>query len=345
MRRGYLVELTNEDGVRGWGEALPLSSFGGESLASCEAALRLAADPLLGSSLEDEGVSSRVAAAVRGMPVALSACDAALLDLLGRATGRSVAQMLGGSEEVAALPLNALLSATSPAELEREAAAAVAAGFGTLKLKLGAQPVPADVECARAVRRAAPPPARIRFDANCAWDEISAIDALRALAELAPEWVEQPIAPGDPESFARVRAAGGVRLAADESAGSEQEIRALLERRAIDAVVLKLPTLGGPRRAHRLAGLAREAGVEVCLSSFLDSTLGIAAAAQVAACLPGPLPACGLATATLLADDLAEPWPIAHGALRIPPGAGLACELDAARIDRLVGEMLVDAAV
>ena len=251
----------------------------------------------------------------------------ARLDLIGRATQRSAATCLGSTRGVPSLPVGALLRADAPAALEAEARRAVAAGFETLKLKVAAGPLPVDLERVAAVRRAAPPPVRLRLDANAAWSERDAARAVRLFSSFELEWLEQPVSAGDPDALARLRRHAtdhGVDIAADESAGSEAAVRLLLDRGAVDAVVIKLPVLGGPWRAREVAAAAQREGLKVSVTSFLDSTLGIAAAAHVAASLPEAPAACGLATAELLAADLAPPWRVEAGALWFPeaPGPG-----------------------
>ncbi|MEE2665855.1 MAG: o-succinylbenzoate synthase [Myxococcota bacterium] len=344
-RSGWLVEIEDERGTRGFGEALPLPAFGGEGPAECAEALAAAAPLLLGDAARDGRLPAGAERATARAPVARAALETAALDGLARRRSCPLSRVLGGESEPESLPVNLLLAERTPAGLEREVAAAVAAGYQTLKLKVGAQALAADIACVGAVRRAAPQPVRIRLDANGAWSESEALPALRELSQLAVEWIEQPIAPGDPAALARLRVEGGLKIAADESASSPSAVRALLAADAIDALVIKLPTLGGPARAREVARTAQESGVRVVVSSFLDSTLGIAAAAQLAASLPQPLPACGLATAAWLADDLAEPWRLAGGRLWLPRSAGLGVDPVDERLGRLVGKTLVEAAV
>jgi o-succinylbenzoate synthase len=344
QREGWLVELEDAAGIRGFGEALPLPTFGGEARNPCGAALRAALPLLLGTDPAD-ALPPEIDAVTARAPVARAALETAVLDRSARRGERSLAQQLGARQPLAELRVNALLSATTPDGLAQQAAAAAAAGYETLKLKLGAQALDADLACAHAVRSAAPSGVALRLDANGAWSEREARAALRALAKLQPEWVEQPVAPGDPRTLARLRSDCGVAIAADEAACSPQAVRELLAADAVDALVIKLPPLGGLTCAREIALLAHERGVRVAVTSFLDSSIGIAAAAQLAASLPEPLPACGLATAPLLADDLAEPWCIERGRLQLPVrGApGLGCEPAAAALERLCGEAVVEA--
>ena len=84
--------------------------------------------------------------------------------------------------------------------------------------------------------------------------------------------------------------------------------------------------LGGVDRAREAARRARAVGVEVVVTTTIDAVVARTAAVHLAASLPD-VPACGLATAELLADDLApDPAPVENGRVRVPqnPGLGVA---------------------
>src|SRR5205814_6313995 len=90
------------------------------------------------------------------------------------------------------VPVGALLVAREPAALAREASAAAAEGFGTVKLKVAHAPLEEDFARAAVVRDAAGPGVRLRLDANGGWTEASALNALRRLTRLSVELCEQP---------------------------------------------------------------------------------------------------------------------------------------------------------
>lgn len=323
-RSGHLVELVDGEGHRGWGEALPLPAFGGESARACAATLQRGVPMLLGRSLDAPSVGERALGPLERHPVAHAAFEMARLDLLSRRQGVPPATLLGGRRPLDALPVNALLRAPTLEQLEEEAAAAVSAGFRSLKLKVAARPLEEDLERVAAVRRAAPTPVALRLDANGGWSEAEASRAIAALSAFSLEWLEQPIPPEDRAALVRLRGEGqdhGLALAADESIRSESDVAALIDAGAVDVVVIKLPVVGGPWRARAIATAAQRRGVRVAITSFIDSTLGIAAAAHVAAALPEVPAPCGLATAGLLEEDLAAPWRIGEGRLCFPVAA------------------------
>ena len=228
------------------------------------------------------------------------------------------------------MPVNATIGAVGPEVAAQKAAAAVAAGFGTIKLKATAETDPA-AEAARlaAVRAPVGPAVRLRLDANGAWSVDQAIDILRACEPYGLEYVEQPVAADDVDGLRRVRDAVPVVVAADEAATDRDAVARLLAAGAVGAIILKPMAAGGLLEGLAMARLAREAGVLTVVTSTLETGISVAAAAQLAAALPGPLPACGLATAGLLASDLlVSSLAVRSGALLLPEGLGLGVALD-----------------
>ena len=336
-REGFLLALFLDDGTVGFGEAAPLPGFGVESVASCDAALQTIAKPLLGRDPRalDERLDD-VEASAPHAPAARAAADAALHDLAARIEGRSVAAILAGARRAPRqrIPVNALLSGRTEAEVEAQAQRAVAEGFGTLKLKVGLDPE-GDLARVAAAKRACPPATRIRIDANGAWSEVEARRLLERLARFDLELVEQPVPAHDLAAFARLRRVSPAPLAADESASSEDAARRVLAGGCADVLVLKPSVLGGLRSARRIALAAEREGIDVVVTSLLDSGLGIAAAAHFAASLPGGRYAAGLATQGLLAEDLIDPIDIGDGALQLPGGPGFGVAPCRRRLERV----------
>jgi o-succinylbenzoate synthase len=327
FREGVLLSLRNADGCDGYGEATPLEAFGTESLDAARRSLEVCAALLEGAEFgEPEELLDWISNRSQPTSTARAAIDAALHDLVARDAGSSVASWLAAKEGRSARPsveVNALLASRSPRALVAEAQRAVSLGFHTLKLKVGVGSAKSDLERVAAVRSAVGPAPRIRVDANGAWSPDQARGRLEALAPLDLEFVEQPVAAGDLAGLARVRRDASVPVAADESACSEAKLRRVLDAEAADVVMLKPSVIGGISRARAAVKLARSARVEVVPTSFLDGAVAVLGALHLASSLPGHLPACGLATSSLLENDLA-PAPVPEcGRLRVPSEPGL----------------------
>jgi o-succinylbenzoate synthase len=324
-REGFLVTVGGGgDGpAAGVGEATPLPGWT-EPRDACAAAL----DDLSAAASPDALDAAATPAARHGVSLALA-------DAAARGAGERLADRLARGAGLDAapadrVPVNATVGDGSPAETVAEAERAVADGFDCLKLKVGARRVAADAERVRAVREAVGGDVALRADANGAWDRETARRALDALAPADLAYLEQPLPADDLAGLAALRNAdpgtgggGGVPIAVDESVAA-RGLDAVLDAGAADAVVLKPMALGGPDRALSAARRALAAGVEPVITTTIDAVVARTAAVHVAAAVPDVAP-CGLATASLLDDDLApDPCPVADGAVAVPAGPGLA---------------------
>jgi L-alanine-DL-glutamate epimerase-like enolase superfamily enzyme len=237
--------------------------------------------------------------------------------------------------------VNATIGFLEVSDTTAAARASVAAGFGTLKLKAGPErDTAALVERVAAVREAVGPEVRLRLDINGAWDVATARERIAAVALYRLEYVEQPVAAGDPSGLAAAHEGSPVPIAADEAVGSVAAARQLLAARAADVLVVKPVRVGGPAAAREIAELAARAGVPVVISTLFETAVGIAAALAIAAGLPAvggattPL-AHGLATADLLESDLLARAPlVVDGRMIAPEGPGLGIALDEVALRR-----------
>jgi len=330
-RASVLLELRDDDGCAGYGEAAPWPGFGTESVADAATALRALEQQLPGVTIESGGIAAAFAGLLSGRVTARAALQGALRDLDARRAGRSLAAHLAaraGSTCGAPLPrvaVNCLLAASDPDALRAEATRARAAGFRAVKVKLGGGPLATDVARLRAVREAIGASIHLRCDANGAWSVREALEALEALAPFDLEYVEQPVTARDIEGLAEVRRRSVVRVAADESVASESGMRRMLAAGAADVVVLKPATLGGAERALELAATARAAGMEVVFTHALESAVGAHHALHCAAAWGDADAIHGLETTGLFETDVAEPVDSRDGSVAVPvvPGLGV----------------------
>ena len=216
------------------------------------------------------------------------------------------------------VPVNATVPAV-PAEQVR-AVLARFPGCQTAKVKVAerGQSLADDVCRVAAVRDAMGPQARIRVDANGAWDVDQAVDALGALTAYRLEYAEQPCASVEELRELRVRLARSgvdVPVAADESIRKAEDPLLVAQREAADLIVVKVAPLGGVRRALEIVG---ECGLPAVVSSALDTSVGMAAGVALAAALPELPFACGLGTVALLEGDVsAQPLVPVRGQLPV----------------------------
>ena len=210
-------------------------------------------------------------------------------------------------------------------------------GCRTAKVKVaeGGQSLADDIARVRAVRAEMGPEGRIRIDANAGWN---VDEAERAIHELAPfdlEYAEQPCATVDELAELRERIRYlDIPIAADESVRKATDPLAVARAGAADLLIVKVQPLGGIERALRIVA---EAGLPVVVSSALDTAVGLSLGAALAAALPVLEHDCGLGTASLFADDVADARPrggVVSAARVVPePAALIRLEAPAERRD------------
>jgi L-fuconate dehydratase len=152
----------------------------------------------------------------------------------------------------------------SDEKLARLAREAVAAGFGQIKLKVGAS-VEDDVRRMKAARGAVGTGIRIAVDANQRWDVQPAIDWMRRLAPYDPYWIEEPTSPDDILGHAAVRRAlEPIKVATGEHIANRVVFKQLLQAGAVDIVQIDAARVGGVNENIAILLLAAKFGVPVC---------------------------------------------------------------------------------
>lgn len=320
-RRGWLVRV-EADGLIGYGDCAPLPAAGTESLEAAGAALARLTARLAGQDIET--LSATLDTEMADTPAAHFALESALSDLASRRAGLSLRHWLA-PEAVDRLAVNAMLGTLGalPGEtLMRNHAL----GFRVLKLKVGIATPAAELESLLALVRQSPIGADfgLRLDANGAWsfDQARWIIERLVRLRLPIESIEEPLAAPTPERLIELQALAPFAMALDESLSTQFKTLAPA-RLGVRRLVLKPAALGGLRRTLALARRAQAAGIEVVVTTLVESAAGLWPTAQLAGAVASPM-AHGLATADWLAADLGQaPRPRA-GWIELPdrPGSG-----------------------
>jgi L-alanine-DL-glutamate epimerase-like enolase superfamily enzyme len=274
-RRLVWVRVRDEDGVEGWGEAAP-QPFYGETADTVVAVLPRLAEALDEAAEGDPFALERIDTALHHALAhngsARVAVSAALHDLVGKKLGLPVWK-LWGLDPVA--PASSFTIGIDSVDVMRQKVREAAA-YSILKIKVG---TPNDFEILTMIREEAPDKT-IRVDANTGWTAKQAIAAMPILADFGVEFVEQPLPAHDLAGLKLVRENSPLPIIADESCENAADVARLAG--VVDGVNIKLAKCGSLREAVRIAHAARAHGMSVMLGCMIESTLGIAAAVQVA---------------------------------------------------------------
>ncbi len=293
VRESLWVRVRADDGMEGWGEAATTTKYYGETAATAEAVFPLLVEAAAESAgpdrLELERAEVAMMDAVGGNSAARAGFSAALHDLAGKRLGLPTWKMLGLSPRA---PASSFTISIDDIEVMRERVRE-AASYPILKIKVG---TPQDESILQMIREEAPEKV-LRVDANTGWTVSEAIRRFPMLEAFDVEFVEQPLHPDDIDGMRELRRRSRIPIAADESCRTSADIPRLAG--AVDIINIKLAKCGGLREALRMVHVARAHRLQVMLGCMIESSLGIAAAVQVA-----PLADyLDLDGAALLADD------------------------------------------
>jgi len=219
-------------------------------------------------------------------PFAKAGLEMALFDILGKSLNTPVYQLLGGAVREGQLPLRFPVMPVGPAESADAARRMVHEGFQTIKLKVGHDPLPYDIERLRLVREAVGSEVRITVDANGGWSVNEAIRAAPYLEEYGVLFVEQPVHRLDLEGLAEVRRNIRMPVMADESVFTVQDALRCIQLRAADIISVYPGKNGGLLNTLTITSLAEAAGVHCAIGSNMEWDIGSATMAHACAAIP-----------------------------------------------------------
>lgn len=328
-----LVEVQTDDGLVGIGESIATpSAMAIEAYLSVAAEICIGRSPFENTRLMGECYHALFQAlgtcsAPRFSGQVLAGLEMALWDLMGKATGRAVHELLGGAlrDDIGyfGFPQGA-----TPEDVAAEADEMSRAGHDVIYFKVGRGDA-LDLEIARQVRAVVGPEKRLRMDPNESWSPVHAARMLRKMAVFDIDMVEQPTNAETISALAQVRQTSPIAIAADQLVFTPQEAYDVCREKAADLIVLGLHETGGLARFRKVAHIAEAAGIDICIHGLYETGITTVAANQVAATLPNLDDGNQYMNHLLEWDIVKSPdLSVQAGALPVLGGPGLGIELD-----------------
>ncbi len=271
-RRTVLLEI-QADGVVGWGEGAPNPRYG-ETPELVMEKLRDALPALAACNLRDpETFLEEARHRLHPVWSALQAVDLAVHDWWAKQQSAPLHRCLSLDPD-AMHPTSWTLGIDTPQAVVEHAVEANE--FQILKLKLGSDH---DREMVSALRTVDRRP--LRVDVNEGWtDRERALREIEWLADQGVELVEQPLPAHRFKDLVWLKRRSPLPLFADESLPGDGNPEHLVE--AFDGINVKLAKCGGIQSALRLIRRAKTLNLRVMLGCMVESSCGIAGAAQIA---------------------------------------------------------------
>jgi len=273
-----VVRIDTDDGLCGWGEGCPWGSTYLPAFArGVRAGLEELAPQLIGlDPCRVEVIERRMDRALPGHPYIKSAIDLACWDLLGKATGFPVCDLLGG-REVEPIAIQSSIGTDTPEAMLADIAARREQGYRIHSAKVGSS-VAEDLARIRTLSDSCPEDESLTFDANRAWLPDQAIQVMNATAPQA--YFEQPC-----ETYEQCLAVSrrtGRAIILDESIQTFSDIVRAHRDLACEAVGLKIGRVGGLTKARRMRDFCVNTGLRMNIEDTGSGGIGDTAAVHLA---------------------------------------------------------------
>ncbi|MEE9148844.1 MAG: mandelate racemase/muconate lactonizing enzyme family protein [Candidatus Tectomicrobia bacterium] len=325
-----LVRIDTDAGISGWGEG-----FGHRIWPATRAAIDTLIGPMcmgrdataINALINDLQRNLHGVGRTGPAMYALSAIDIALWDIAGKAANLPLYRLLGGSSRQDLPAYASLLRYSEPAAVARYTEQALERGYRYIKLHQ------IDIPSVKAARDVAGPDIAITIDTNCPWTVPEAIAMARQLQAFDPMWLEEPVwPPEDHVGLARVRAQGGLEIAAGENA-TTSDFKRMFEVGAVTYAQPSITKVGGVTEMRNVMALAHAFGVQVVPHSAYFGP-GLIASIHCIAAMPKEslVERFGCDFDVNPLHDAIHPC---EGRMAVPQEPGLGVELDTKVIEQL----------
>jgi len=276
-----LFSLTLRNGAKGFGEAAIATHITGETIPATIKNLENLGPSLIGRDVRDyKTMAMGARAAMPQNKAAAAAVEMALFDAFARSRRMPLWKIFGARPVKLASDITIVIANLT----ENEGAVKVfyRHGFRSFKVKIGRD---RDLDLARvlAVKRLAPR-SKIYLDANQGYSAKQSIEFLAALkkAGVRVALIEQPVPKNDWDGLAEVTRAKLACVCADESVVTFEDCKKAIQRKAVNAVNIKLMK-SGMIEGERIARLAKKHGMKLMIGAMMETSLAATAAAHFAA--------------------------------------------------------------
>jgi len=295
-RNFTFVKIQTDSGLVGWGEA----TLGWKETAVRELVLDFGRRYVVGQNPFDiEDLWFRLYQIEHNTgPVMFSAMagiEMALWDIVGKACGQPVYNLVGGKvrSRVKAYANGWYSSIGDLSEVADKASAVVARGYKALKFdpfgpggrEISRAELCGAVQTVEAVRKAVGEETDILLEFHGRFSPIMALEAIRAMVPLNPAWCEEPIPAHNNESMAQVVAGSPLRVATGEHIYSRFGFLDLLNHKAAHVIQPDITYSGGFLETKKIAALAETHYVSVAPHNC-DGPLKTIAGIHLAANIP-----------------------------------------------------------
>lgn len=261
---------------------------------------------------------------------AISGVEIALWDIVGKAVGRPVYQLLGGGFRKKFRAYASILFGETPKETGTIARKLAGQGYRAVKFGWGpmGQSEASDIAHVREAREGLGPNVELMIDAGLCWDTATAIRRSKQFESFQPTWLEEPLHPDNLQGYARLSAQSPIRIAAGEEICDVGEFRTMMDVGGIDVVQVDVTRVGGLGRSKRIGWESYERH-RLCVNHSYKTGVNIAASLHFVAALPNThyFEYC-VEQGDLRKHLTKQSFPVVDGDITVPEEPGLGIDLN-----------------
>ncbi|ANE47721.1 mandelate racemase [Paenibacillus swuensis] len=261
---------------------------------------------------------------------AMSGIDIALWDIIGKVTGRPVAQMLGGIYREKIKAYASLVMSETIQEAAKLAEKYM--GYGYKAIKFGWGPLGRDerfdIEAVKTIRSVIGPHVDLMIDIGHVWDAQHAIRMAKKFEEYGVYWLEEPLPPDDLTGYAQLADAVDIYIAAGEQESGRRAYDRLLREARLDILQPDLGRCGGLTEGKKIATMAYDHNKKVVPHAFKTGILVAASTHYVASMPNGYLLEYTVSESPLARHLVANPIVFQDGYVTLPDRPGLGIDID-----------------
>uniref|UniRef100_UPI00404988C9 mandelate racemase/muconate lactonizing enzyme family protein n=1 Tax=Cephaloticoccus sp. TaxID=1985742 RepID=UPI00404988C9 len=310
-RPSVLVRLTDENGVEGWGQSVPVPTWTYETVESVMTTLEFyLAEVVLGRDPADfAGLHAAMNTAIRpafsvGQPLCKAALDLACHDLVGKQRGVPAWRLFGepahAREEIL---LSWTVASPKMETVEAQLTEGRARGYRNFNIKVGApQSAEYDLELARKVRAYAPD-GFLWADANTGYTPEEALAIAPKLRDAGVDVLESPLAPTQIRGYQALKKQGALPVLMDEGIVGPEVATEFIALDMMDGIAMKPARNAGLWPSVQIVNQLRAHGLTVLGSGLSDPDFSLAASLHLFA-WSGIARPCALNGPQFLADSL-----------------------------------------
>ena len=337
-RSATLIRIDTDEGISGLGSASGNGELIEAIVGKVLKPLLLGMDPTDIDAIWDKAYvrGGHKEFGTRGVGVvALSGVDIALWDILGKARGVPLYQLLGGKCRDQVPVYATALYPEEPSKVAKRARAFAEQGFHGVKIKVGFD-LDQDIRIVRAVRAELGNDFVIMTDANQGYSVDVALKASDAFADCGAFWLEEPLFVEDIEGHAILREKGRTPIAVGENLNMLYGFENFIVRGAADFIQPDVARAGGISEIKKISALAAKHKVPVSFHTWGDG-VALAASVHLSAAIQNCIVMELDYTYNPLREELLrEPFKVKDGFLLPPEKPGLGIELDPNALERFV---------